>query len=93
MANHCGLRFCKFFRGLIASRRPGEIIELVEKYNKILKNTEASYIDIVIKSQGLLSYQEVMQMPLDSIALFVERLNAAAEEKKLAIEAAKSKRR
>lgn len=32
-------------------------------------------------------------MPIDSIILFVERLNAASEEKRQAVEAAKSKRR
>ena len=93
MANHSGFRFCKFFRGLIASRRPNEIIQIVEKYNKILKNAEAGYLDIIIKSNGLLTYQEIMQMPVDSILLFVERLNAASEEKKQAMDAARSKRR
>lgn len=32
-------------------------------------------------------------MPVDSILLFVERLNAASEEKKQAMDAARSKRR
>lgn len=58
-----------------------------------MKNTEAGYIDIIIKSQGMITYQEIMQMPLNSILLFVERLNAANEEKKQAMDAARSKRR
>jgi hypothetical protein len=57
-----------------------------------LKSAEASFIDIVIKSQGLISYEEIMNMPVDSIEIFVERLNVSHEEKKQAMEAAKSRR-
>lgn len=67
---------------MIASRRPEEIVKIVESYKKQLESAESSYIDIIIKSGGLLTYEEVMTMPLDSIALFVSRLNAHLEEKK-----------
>lgn len=50
-------------------------------------------MDIIIKSGGLVNYQELMMMPVNSIVLLVERLNAANEEKKQAMEAAKSGRR
>ena len=93
MENNSWSRYCKFFRGLIASRQPHEIIEIVDKYNKQLKAAESNYIDIVIKSQGLLTYQEIMTMPVDRIVTFVERLNVAQEERKQAMEAAKMKKR
>jgi hypothetical protein len=50
-------------------------------------------MDLIIKSQGLLSYQEIMEMPIDSILLFVERLNQSIEDKNQQVAAAKSKRR
>lgn len=49
-------------------------------------------MDVIIKSGGIVNYQEIMSMPVNSIVLLVERLNAANEEKKQAIEAARSKR-
>lgn len=49
-------------------------------------------MDIIIKSGGIVSYQEIMTMPVSSIVLLVERLNAANEEKKQAMEAAKTRR-
>ena len=80
LENWCRLRHCKFFRGLIASRQPEEIVELVEKYNKDLKQAEGSYLDIVIRSEGSISYQDIMTMPIDSIKLLIERMNARVEE-------------
>jgi hypothetical protein len=65
---------------LIASRRPEEIAELVERYNKIQKDLEGNYLDIVIRSEGAISYQDVMQMPVDSIKLLIERMNNRVEE-------------
>lgn len=50
-------------------------------------------MDIVIKSNGLLGYQELMGMPVDSLLLFVERLNHSVEEKNQAQTAAKSSQR
>ena len=80
MENWCRLRYCKFFRGLIASRQPEQIVELIERYNKILKDTEASYLDIVIRSEGSINYQDIMTMPVDSIRLLIERMNKRVEE-------------
>ena len=80
MGNRCGLRYCKFFRGLIASRRPEEIINIVERYEKELKNTESNYLDIVIRSEGAISYQDIMTMPVDSIKLLIDRMNNRVEE-------------
>lgn len=65
---------------MIASRRPEEIAELVERYNKIQKDLESNYLDIVIRSEGAISYQDVMQMPVDSIKLLIERMNNRVEE-------------
>ena len=80
MENSRGLRYCKFFRGLIASRQPEQIVTLVESYNKILREIEGNYLDIVIRSEGAVSYQDIMTMPLDSIQLLVERMNSRAED-------------
>lgn len=82
MVNNSRSRYCKFFRGLIASRQPREIADIVSRYKKQLDATESNYIDIVIKSGGLLTYAEVMTMPLDSIALFVSRINNYRDEQK-----------
>jgi uncharacterized protein YqkB len=80
MENWCRLGCSKFFRGLIASRRPEEIIELVERYKKDHDKTESNYIDIVIRSEGSFSYQDIMTMPVNSISLLVERMNNRIEE-------------
>ena len=80
MENWRRFRYRKFFRGLIASRQPEEIVKLVEKYNKDLKNAESSYLDLVIRSEGSVSFQDIMQMPVDSIALLVDRMNNRVEE-------------
>jgi len=76
---------------LIASRQPSEIYEIVERYNNDLKATESSYFDLVIKSGGLVSYNEIMTMPVDALALFVERLNKNKEESNAAAKAAKTR--
>jgi len=80
MENWCGLGYCKFFRGLIASRQPEEIIKIVERYNKDHDKTESNYIDIVIRSEGSFSYQDIMTMPVNSIKLLVDRMNNRIEE-------------
>tara|TARA_B100001057_G_scaffold107451_1_gene105031 strand:- start:251 stop:484 length:234 start_codon:yes stop_codon:yes gene_type:complete len=65
---------------LIASRQPDEIIKLVERYNKDHDKTEANYIDVVIRSEGSFSYQDIMTMPVNSIRLLIERMNNRIEE-------------
>tara|TARA_B110001454_G_scaffold207009_1_gene217951 strand:+ start:212 stop:487 length:276 start_codon:yes stop_codon:yes gene_type:complete len=80
MENWRRFRHRKFFRGLIASRQPEEIKKLVERYNKDLKATEGGYLDIVIRSEGAISYQDIMQMPMDSIELLIERMNNRVSE-------------
>ena len=78
---------------MIASRQPEEIGKLVEQYNKDLANTEASYLDIIIKSGGLLSYKDVMEMPVGSLTKFVERFNVHTEEQNQEMKAAQAKGR
>lgn len=82
---------------MIASRQPSEINELVTRYEQDHKRTEASYLDLIIKSGGLLSYKEIMEMPVNSLSLFVERLNEynkeRNEEMKQAQAQAKARRR
>jgi hypothetical protein len=55
-------------------------LNIVERYNKELKETEGSYLDVVIRSDGAVSYQDIMTMPIDSIRLMVERMNLRVEE-------------
>lgn len=73
---------------MIASRQPNEIQEILERYNNDLKQTEAGYLDLIIKSGGLVTYEEIMGMPIDSLAMFVERLNEFREEQSNAAKAA-----
>jgi hypothetical protein len=74
---------------LIASRQPREVQQILDRYEKDLKQTEASYLDLIIKSGGLLTYDEIMGMPIDSLAMFVERLNSFRDEQQAAAEAAR----
>ena len=74
---------------MIASRRPEDIQALVEQYNKQHEAAEASYLDLIIKSGGLLTYDEIMGMPIDSLAMFVERLNSFRDDQQAAAEAAR----
>jgi hypothetical protein len=74
---------------LIASRQPSEVQEILERYEKDLKQTEAGYLDLIIKSGGLLTYDEIMGMPIDSLAMFVERLNSFRDDQQAAAAAAR----
>jgi len=65
---------------LISSRQPEEVLSIVEKFNKDLRDTEGNYLDIVIRSEGAISYQDIMQMPIDIIKLLIERMNNRVEE-------------
>ena len=65
---------------MISSRQPEEVLSIVEKFNKDLRDTEGNYLDIVIRSEGAISYQDIMQMPVDSIKLLIERMNSRVEE-------------
>ena len=72
--------------------QPEEIIKLVEQYNKDLKKTEGSYLDIVIRSEGAFSYKDIMEMPVNSIQMLIERMNNRVDEQNKANKAAMSKR-
>ena len=65
---------------MISSRQPEEVLSIVEKFNKDLRDTEGNYLDIVIRSEGAISYQDILQMPIDSIKLLIERMNNRVEE-------------
>ena len=79
MGNRSRAWYYKFFRRLIATSRPEEIPEIVEKYEKQHKQLEANFIDISINTEGAFNYDSIMRMPLPSIELLVERINAKAE--------------
>lgn len=74
---------------MIASRQPEEVLQIVERYEKDLKQTEASYLDLIIKSGGLLTYDEIMGMPVDSLALFVDQLNSHRDDQAAEAKAAR----
>lgn len=65
---------------MIASRQPVEIQALVQRYEKQLEKSEGSFLDIVIRSEGAVSYQDIMMMPVPSVKLLVERMNHRVEE-------------
>lgn len=79
MANRSRARYYKFFRRLIATSQPEQIPDILKKYTDQHKQLEENYLDIVINSDGAFSYQDIVQMPLPSIVLLVERLNKRAE--------------
>lgn len=65
---------------MIAYRQPVEIQALVQRYEKQLEKSEGSFLDIVIRSEGAVSYQDIMMMPVPSVKLLVERMNHRVEE-------------
>ena len=78
---------------MIASRQPKDIHALVESYKQRLEEQEASYIDLMIKSGGLLTWKDIMEMPVDVLSVFVERYNAHTEEQNQQMKAAQQKGR
>lgn len=80
MGNRSRARYYKFFRRLIATSRPEEIPEIVERYQKQHKQLESNFLDITINTDGAFGYENIMQMPLPSIELLVERLNNRIEK-------------
>jgi hypothetical protein len=70
---------------LIATSQPQEIVETVERYKKDLSSTEGQYIDLVLYSGGAVSWTDIMQMPVSSIALMIERMNKKTEEQNAAM--------
>jgi len=47
----------------------------------------------MIKSGGLLTWKDIMEMPVDVLAVFVERYNAHTEEQNQQMKAAQAKGR
>lgn len=80
MANRHRSGHCKFFRRLIAASGPQEVQKIVERYNKDAQQTESNLIDIMIYSGGNFNYQDLISMPLPSIALLIERINEKTEK-------------
>lgn len=70
---------------MIATSQPQEIVETVERYKKDLSSTEGQYIDLVLYSGGAVSWTDIMQMPVSSIALMIERMNKKTEEQNAAM--------
>lgn len=80
LANRNRVGYYKFFRRLIATSRPEQIPEILEKYQKEHKQLESNFLDISINTDGAFGYEAIMQMGLPSIELLVERLNDRAEK-------------
>ena len=80
MVNRRWIGYGKFFRGLIAASRPEDIPEILEKYSKQQKTLESNYLDIVLSCEGAISYEDIIVMPIPSIELLVERINARHEK-------------
>ena len=73
-------RYVKFFRRLIATSQPYEIPDIIEKYQDDLTKLNSNYMDILIISQGAMTYESLMSMPLPMIDLFVKRHNERNSE-------------
>lgn len=81
MDNTCRTRYGKFFRRLIATSQPQDIQGIVDRYDEDRRRTEENLHDIIIISGGMVSYKELMTMPIDSMSIFVERLNKYNSDK------------
>lgn len=49
------------------------------------ENYESTLLDIVLNTEGAISYQDIITMPVDSIQLLIKRLNNKREEQNKAI--------
>ena len=52
----------------------------MEKYQDDLTKLNSNYMDILIISQGAMTYESLMSMPLPMIDLFVKRHNERNSE-------------
>ena len=92
MENTSGARCGKFFRGLIATSQPSQIQDIVDRYNRDAESTEETYMDLLLASGGSLSYQDIMMMPVDSVALLIKRINKRTEDAEMARKQARGRR-
>lgn len=69
---------------MIATSQPHEVQRLVENYKKQHDASEEGYLKVVLASGGSLSYQDVMTMPVTTVARFVEIVNKRTEDQKAA---------
>ena len=67
---------------MIATNQPLEIVQIIENYKKQHDDREKNYIEVMLSSGGSLSYEDVMNMPVPAIQLFVEVINKRAEDQK-----------
>ena len=73
-------RYVKFFRRLIATSQPHEIHDIVTRYEDDLTKINSNYMDILLISQGAITYDSLMSMPLPMIEIFVKRHNERNSE-------------
>lgn len=93
LQNQYRVRYCGFFRRLIATSQPKDVLEVVERYDKEREGIEASLMDLILVSGGVTTWTELMTMPLPSIKIMTERLNKRTEEQNQARQKAQAQRR
>jgi hypothetical protein len=65
---------------LIATSQPHEIHEIIARYEDDLTKINSNYMDILLISQGAITYDSLMSMPLPMIDIFVKRHNERNSE-------------
>lgn len=70
---------------MIATSQPSDIEKAVQGYNAEAQSLEEAYMDLILASGGAFNYQDIMTMPIDSIALLIQRLNKRSEEAEAAM--------
>lgn len=81
MGNRSGTRYGKFFRRQIASADASQLDAIIERYQNDLERAEDSYTDILLHTNGSISYTELMGMPIPAIKRYVDRLNHLTEQR------------
>ena len=68
------------FMRLTCCYQPAKKFDIIEKYQDDLTKLNSNYMDILIISQGAMTYESLMSMPLPMIDLFVKRHNERNSE-------------
>ena len=70
-----------------------EVKEIVERYDKEREVIEGNLLDLVLYSGGATTWTELMTMPVGSVSILSERLNAKTESHNQAVQKASRNRR
>ncbi len=69
------IRSCKFFHRFLSSAEPEEILEYLTKLNKQQEEMYQNIMELVIYSEGAISYNELWSMSFYERDQFVKTIN------------------